>query len=155
MISKHGAPLLAADAVDALKNHLLPATYLVTPNLPEAAALTGIDVSDESSMEQAAAAIAKFGPPHVLIKGGHLDDQALDLFWSEGTVRRLPSKRIDTQNTHGTGCVLSASITARLARGDTPLRAIQGAKRFVTEAIRTNPNLGSGYGPLNLHAPID
>jgi hydroxymethylpyrimidine/phosphomethylpyrimidine kinase len=91
----------------------------------------------------------------VLVTGGHLEGQAIDVFWSDGAVHRLPASRIETPNTHGTGCVLSAAITARLANGDDPLTAVQGAKRFVTEAIRTNPALGRGYGPLNLHASTD
>ncbi len=152
MISKHGAPLLAEDAISVLKTKLLPRAFLVTPNLPEATALTGVEISGESQMQQAATAIAQLGPPHVLIKGGHLQGQSLDLLWSAGRAHRLPSERIETKNTHGTGCVLSAAITAQLALGNDIVTSVKKAKQFVTEAIRTNPNLGKGLGPLNLHA---
>ena len=80
-------------------------------------------------------------------------DEALDLLWSEGEIYRLPADHLDTPNTHGTGCVYSAAITARLAKGRALVDAVRGAKQFVTEAIRTNPGLGRGYGPTNLHAP--
>ena len=99
-----------------------------------------------------AQAIADLGPRHVLVKGGHLRGPAQDVFWSRGVIQHLPGPRIDTKNTHGTGCVLSAAITARLARGDDVITAVQGAKRFIASAIRTNPGLGSGCGPVNLHA---
>ena len=155
MISKHGAPLLEPDAAAALRSQLLPAAFLVTPNLAEASVLAQQEVTDESSMTRAAAAIAALGPPHVLIKGGHLAGESVDILWSGGTIYRFPSERIETRNTHGTGCVLSAAITARLARGSDPVTAVSCAKRFVTEAIRSNPRLGGGYGPLNLHAAAD
>ncbi|MBI3920616.1 MAG: bifunctional hydroxymethylpyrimidine kinase/phosphomethylpyrimidine kinase [Armatimonadetes bacterium] len=153
MISKHGAALIDSEAVETLITKLLPHTYLVTPNLHEAAALAEMEVVDEASMERACVAISRLGPKHVLVKGGHLKDEALDLLWSEGEVYRLPSDRLDTPNTHGTGCVYSAAITARLAKGRALVDAVRGAKQFVTEAIRTNPGLGRGYGPTNLHAP--
>ena len=152
MISKHGTPLLNQRASDCLKATLLPHAFLLTPNLPEASALTGMTVSTVDSMIEAAKVIADLGPRHVLVKGGHLDGDALDILYSEGIVHRFPTTRIDTPHTHGTGCVLSAAITARLARGETVLTAVEGAKQFVTDAIRTNPGLGFGLGPVNLHA---
>jgi hydroxymethylpyrimidine/phosphomethylpyrimidine kinase len=155
MISKHGAPLLDQDASDCLKTELLRRAFLVTPNLPEACALTGAVVDDVQSMSEAARAIAALGPRHVLIKGGHLEGEAVDLLYCDGAIHRLSSERIDTPHTHGTGCVLSAAITARLARGESVLAAVQGAKRFVTEAIRTGPGLGHGLGPVNLHVRPD
>ena len=150
MISKHGKPLLEVDAVAALKSQLLPHAFLVTPNVPEAKVLAEMEVTDISSMERAAAAIAEFGPRHVLIKGGHLEGEPVDLLWSGGEVTRFPSERIPTIHTHGTGCVFSASITARLARGEQLDAAVHGAKLFISEAIRTNPGLGKGSGPVNL-----
>jgi hydroxymethylpyrimidine/phosphomethylpyrimidine kinase len=155
MVGKHGAELLESGAAAALKERLLPVTFLVTPNLAEAAVLADMEVGDERSMKAAAAAIASLGPKHVLVKGGHLEGQAVDLLWSEGRTHRLPTARIETPNTHGAGCVLSAAITARLAKGEDPVSAARGAKRFVTEAIRANPGLGGGRGPLNLHVPVD
>ena len=202
MISKHGATLLDDDAIESLKSRLLPHAFCVTPNLPEAAALTGIEVTDRSTMEQAARAIAELGPKHVLIKGGHLDKtatptetqgaagfsprdaahlgapeesrlvgsprdaentdvtdgshdtpmSAVDVLWSDGRIHEFAVERIDSKNTHGTGCVFSAAITARLACGEPIIDAIRGAKRFITTAIRTAPQLGGGAGPTNMHA---
>ncbi len=154
MISKHGAALLDEDAVESLKRKLLPHAFCVTPNLPEAAALTGIELTDRATMEQAARAIAELGPKHVLIKGGHAAGPALDLLWSGGKVHEFAAERIISTNTHGTGCVLSAAITARLARGDSLIDAVQGAKQFVTAAIRTAPRLGAGVGPTNMFVDL-
>ena len=152
MISKHGAPLLADDAIDALERRLLPRATIVTPNLAEASRLTGMDVRDAASMEAAARRIAAMGPRHVLMKGGHLEGEALDILWSDGAVHRFAAPRIDTVHTHGTGCVLSAAITARLARGESVPDAVAGAKRFVRAAIAGNPGLGGGCGPVDLFA---
>ncbi len=154
MISKHGAALLDDDAVDSLKRRLLPHAFCVTPNLPEAAALTGTEVTDRATMEQAARAIAELGPKHVLIKGGHATGPALDLLWSAGQTHEFAAERIISTNTHGTGCVLSAAITARLARGDSLIDAVRRAKHFVTAAIRTAPSLGGGVGPTNMLADL-
>lgn len=152
MISKHGTPLIDRDAVELLRGELLPQAYLVTPNLSEAQTLSQMDVTDPSSMEQAAATIAGLGVKNVLVKGGHLHGDALDVLWTEGRAHRFSTPRIDTKHTHGTGCVYSAAITAGLAAGRDLLTAVQQAKDFVTRAIQTNPGLGSGYGPINLHA---
>ena len=154
MISKHGATLLDEDAVESLKSKLLPHAFCITPNLSEAAALTGIEVTDRATMEQAARAIADLGPNHVLIKGGHATGPALDLLWSAGQFHEFTAERIDSTNTHGTGCVLSAAITARLARGESLVAAVQSAKQFVTAAIRTAPGLGGGVGPTDMHVQI-
>lgn len=166
MISKHGAALLDGDAVEILKRKLLPHAFCVTPNIPEAAALADMEVLDRPSMERAARAIAALGPKHVLIKGGHLHEAAtseraaddeygatslIDLLWSDGQIHEFTVERIDTSNTHGTGCVLSAAITARLARGEPLIEAVRKAKSFITEAIRTAPGLGGGVGPTNMH----
>ncbi len=154
MISKHGAALLDEDAVESLKRKLLPHAFCVTPNLPEAAALTGIEVTDRATMEQAARAMAELGSKHVLIKGGHATGPALDFLWSDGELHEFPAERIDSTNTHGTGCVLSAAITAHLASGDSLIYAVRRAKQFVTSAIRTAPGLGSGVGPTNMFADL-
>ncbi len=154
MVSKHGAALLDRDAADLLRRKLLPCAFLVTPNLPEAAELAGFDVIDQASMEKAAATIARLGPKSVLVKGGHLTGHAVDVLWSDGEIYRFFSERIESKDTHGTGCVFAAAITARLARGQELRSAIKGAKAFVTQAIRTNPGLGRGCGPTNLHAEL-
>ncbi len=154
MLSKHGAPLMDEAAVDTFQRHLLPRAFLVTPNLHEAAVLSGRDVRTVAEMEVAARAIADLGAAHVLVKGGHLADEPLDLLWSAGELHRFANRRIETQHTHGTGCVFSAAITARLARGEDIVAAVAGAKRFICAAIETNPGLGKGFGPTNMFAPV-
>jgi hydroxymethylpyrimidine/phosphomethylpyrimidine kinase len=154
MVSKHGLPLLADDAVDALVRRLLPHAALVTPNLPEAARMTGFAVDDPAGMEQAARAIHAMGPRAVLVKGGHLAHGALDLLLADGRVTVFPGERIDTVHTHGTGCTLSAAITARLARGEALEAAVAGARAYIREAISRAPRLGSGCGPVDHFAPV-
>ncbi len=150
MISKHGHMLLDPDAVRVLRGRLLAHAFLVTPNMPEAAALAEMEVEDVAAMERAAVKLSLLGLPHVLVKGGRLADAAVDVLCTEGELHRFSSPRIDTVHTHGTGCVYSAAITARLARGEALPAAIQGAKAFVTEAISKAPGLGAGAGPIDL-----
>ncbi len=154
LVSKHGAALLAPGAVEILKTRLLPRAFLVTPNLQEAAVLAGIEVSDLSSMRAAGQRIADFGPPAVLVKGGHLAGDAVDVLLYRGDWTEFTAARIETRHTHGTGCTYSAAITASLAAGLDLPSAIGKAKRYITEAIRTNPGLGSGPGPVNHHAAV-
>lgn len=155
MVSKHGMPLMADDAIDAFVRLLLPHASIVTPNLAEAARLAGLEVRDAASMERAARAIASMGPRHVLVKGGHLEHGATDLLYSGGVVRTFEGTRIASTSTHGTGCTLAAAITARLARGDAVPAAVEGARAFVRRAIATAPGLGGGVGPVNHFAPVD
>jgi hydroxymethylpyrimidine/phosphomethylpyrimidine kinase len=149
-VSKHGHPLLADDAVGALIRLILPLATLVTPNLSEAAGLAGLDVDTREDMRGAAGAIMNLGPRAVLVKGGHLEgDRAADLF-ADGTVEEwIEAERIDTPHTHGTGCTLSAAITAHLARGASLPDAVRAGKAFVTEAIRHALPLGEGIGPVD------
>ena len=154
MVSKHGLALLADDAVDALVRRLLPHAALVTPNLPEAARMTGFAVDDRAGMERAARAIQAMGPRAVLVKGGHLAHEALDLLFADGRVTVFPGERIDTVHTHGTGCTLSAAITARLARGEALEAAVAGARAYIREAISRAPRLGGGCGPVDHFAPV-
>lgn len=152
MISKHGAPLMDADAQRSVAG-LMARAFLVTPNLHEAAALAGFPVEDSDAMHRAAEKLAALGARNVLVKGGHLKDSALDvLYMQDGGFREFSAERIFTRHTHGTGCTYSAAITAELAKGTSLTDAIERAKSFVTDAIRTNPGLGSGSGPLNHHA---
>jgi hydroxymethylpyrimidine/phosphomethylpyrimidine kinase len=149
MVSKHGAPLLKQSTVSIFIKELMPYTSLITPNLCEAQVLSGIRVRDPESMERAARIIAGFGPQAVLIKGGHLKEEAMDLLWQQGRVHLFKAPRIRTRHTHGTGCAYSAAITAELAQGRDLFSAIASAKKFITRAIRTNPGLGHGMGPVN------
>lgn len=149
MVSKHGAPLLRKNAVRVFIQKLLPHAALVTPNLCEAGVLSGIRVRDIESMERAARIIAGSGAGAVLVKGGHLKGEALDLFYQAGRFRVLRASRVRTRHTHGTGCTYSAAITAELARGEDLWTAVTKAKRFITRAIRTAPGLGCGTGPVN------
>lgn len=149
-VSKHGDALLAEDAVEALRREILPLATIVTPNLPEAAGLSGSDVVTRDDMRRAAAAIVGLGAGAVLVKGGHLDGgEAADLFVDATTEEWLVTARIETPNTHGTGCTLSSAIAAHLARGATLRDAVGAGKAFVTEAIRHALALGSGIGPVD------
>lgn len=147
LASKRGAPLLE-DGAEALKTFLLPHAFLLTPNLDEAALLAAIEVRDLPGMRQAAQKLAGMGPRAVLVKGGHLAGDAIDVLYHRGQWTEFTSPRIETRHTHGTGCTFSAAITASLAHGLDLVEAIRRAKRYVTEAIRNNPGLGAGSGPL-------
>jgi hydroxymethylpyrimidine kinase / phosphomethylpyrimidine kinase / thiamine-phosphate diphosphorylase len=149
MIAKGGAPLLQQDAAELLHQVLLPQTYLLTPNLPEAETLAGITIEDEAAMERAVYALREMGPRNVLLKGGHLEGEALDLLLAGNTLHRFPAERIATRNTHGTGCSYAAAIATFLAQGLPLVAAVAKAKRFIHEAIRSASDLGSGHGPIN------
>jgi len=145
--------LLEEGAFEALVEHLLAHAFLLTPNLHEASAVTGFPVDGRDAMIQAARKMLQLGAKNVLVKGGHLAGEALDiLVTQDGGVREFTAPRIDTLNTHGSGCTYAAAITAELAKGSTLADAVASAKQYVTNAIRTNPGLGHGRGPLNHHA---
>jgi len=152
LVSKNGQALLAPDAIEALKLRLLPHTFLLTPNLEEAALLTGLEVRDAAGMRAAARKLAEFGPRAVLVKGGHLQGDATDILFHKGEWLEFTSPRLDSPHTHGTGCTFSAAITASLALGLDLAGAIGRAKKYITEAIRTSPGLWCGAGPVNHHA---
>jgi hydroxymethylpyrimidine/phosphomethylpyrimidine kinase len=150
MISKHGRALMTPDARFTLVKRLLPRTALVTPNLHEAAALAGAELSQRD----AALAIADLGAASVLVKGGHRMSDANDVLYHRGEFHEFRADRLETPHTHGTGCSYSAAITALMARGVDLSEAVAQAKRWITAAIRTNPGLGGGSGPVNHFAPI-
>jgi hydroxymethylpyrimidine/phosphomethylpyrimidine kinase len=154
MISKHGNPLMTVEARTVLEEMLLPHAYLITPNLHEAGELAKMPVRDLVSMESAAVAIAEKGAYAVLIKGGHLEGEAIDLLYCNGIVRQFRSPRIDTRHTHGTGCTYSACITAELAKGNDLETAVGIAKKYIARAIEMNPGLGGGAGPVNHHVSV-
>jgi len=148
-VSKHGDSLLSAGALEALKTDLLPLATVVTPNLFEAELLTGLTISDEQSMLAAAKQIAARGPRWVLVKGGHLPGNPVDLLFGDGHLVRLPSTRIASRHTHGTGCTLASAIASRLATGADVPTAVESAKEYVTGAIDGGFPLGAGIGPVD------
>jgi hydroxymethylpyrimidine/phosphomethylpyrimidine kinase len=149
-VSKHGHPLLAEDAVEALRSLIVPLATLVTPNLPEAALLAGFEVRERKDMERAGRAILNLGAGAVLVKGGHLESgDAVDVLVTRDDARDVSAERVDTRHTHGTGCVLSAAIAGYLARGQGLDEAIDEGKRFVTGAIRGALEIGGGIGPVD------
>ena len=151
MVATSGDVLLDADAIDIIRRELIPQSFLVTPNLHEAALLAGTRIEDEDAMARAAETIVKeMGAHAVLIKGGHLasGDRVIDILY-DGDVRAFRTQRLDSRNTHGTGCTLSAAITAQLATGESLHAAVRRAIDYVHNAIATAPGLGSGHGPLN------
>jgi hydroxymethylpyrimidine kinase/phosphomethylpyrimidine kinase/thiamine-phosphate diphosphorylase len=149
MIAKGGAPLLQQQAVEALIAELLPRSYLLTPNLPEAEALSGISVKTEADMQRAARKLQSLGARHVLIKGGHLPGAAVDVLLDGNTFHRFAAERCQTRNTHGTGCTYSAAIATFLSQGLTLPVAVARAKQFILAAIRNATDLGHGHGPVN------
>lgn len=149
MVSKHGHPLLPPEACSVMRDRLLPLATLVTPNLPEAEALTGIAIRTEDDMRQAASRLRAMGPRAVLVKGGHLEGEAVDILFDGSDWREFRAPRIATAHTHGTGCTYSAAIAACLALGLPLGDAVARAKEFINQAIRTNPGLGHGAGPVN------
>jgi hydroxymethylpyrimidine/phosphomethylpyrimidine kinase len=152
MISKHGQPLMTEQARTAMCHEMVPRAFLLTPNLHEAAALTGSGVETLGDMHRAAERLVGLGAANVLIKGGHLSGAATDLLLASGEFHKFRAERIDTPHTHGTGCTYSAAITAELARGTPLVEAVRSAKAFITRAIRSNPGLGGGAGPVDHHA---
>jgi len=149
-VSKHGNALLARDAVTALRERVLPLATLVTPNLPEASELIGFRIDSRELMARAARELHKYGPGAVLVKGGHLENEgAPDVFFDGIREEWLNCGRIRTPHTHGTGCTLSAAITAYLAKGWGLFDAVRGGKSFVTEAIRNALPFGQGIGPVD------
>jgi hydroxymethylpyrimidine/phosphomethylpyrimidine kinase len=150
MISKSGHALLHEDAVDAIKTHLLPLAYLVTPNVHEAQRLSGIEIRTLADARRAAKAIHALGCRHVVIKGGHLaSDRATDLLYDGRFFNVLKGEYIETPHTHGTGCTFASAAAAHLARERPVLDAVQAAKAYVTEAIRHGLAIGHGHGPTD------
>jgi hydroxymethylpyrimidine kinase/phosphomethylpyrimidine kinase len=154
MIAKGGAALLKQEAIEALRNQLLPNTYLLTPNIPEAEALTGKEIKTLEDMEDAAKALQAIGARHVLFKGGHRDGDAIDVLLAGTSIKRLTAERINTANTHGTGCSYSAALATFLAQGQPLVKAAASAKLFINEAIRHATPLGGGHGPINHFAGV-
>ena len=150
MVAKGGHRLLDPDALGALRDELLPRARLVTPNIPEAELLTGMEIRDLDGMRRAADRLLTLGPRAVLLKGGHMDgDELTDLLVTADGVERFSGPRLVTRHTHGTGCTMASAIAAGIAQGLTVSGAVGRARAYVHTAILTAPGLGRGHGPLN------
>jgi hydroxymethylpyrimidine/phosphomethylpyrimidine kinase len=149
MVATSGDRLLREEAVTALRTELLPLATVVTPNLPEAEVLVGRPIGSLAEMHEAAREIVGMGVRSVLVKGGHLQGDATDVFYDGTNVVELPARRIDTTSTHGTGCTLASAIAALLARGESLEAAIGGAKVYLTAAIEWAYPIGHGHGPVH------
>lgn len=154
MVATSGDSLIDAEARDFLRDRLMPFAKIVTPNIPEAESLIGTQIKTIDDMKKAALAIVKeYGASSALVKGGHLNDEAVDVLYDGNSIHTFSSDRIDTKNTHGTGCTLSAAITTYLAEGLPLYEAVEKSKTYITKAIRYSFNIGKGNGPTNHWAP--
>ncbi|MBZ9692743.1 bifunctional hydroxymethylpyrimidine kinase/phosphomethylpyrimidine kinase [Clostridium sp. M14] len=149
MISKSGFNLLSPDAKETLIEELFPLATLITPNLPEAEEILGMKINNLDEMKEAAKKLQELGPKYVLVKGGHLKDDATDLLLYEDEFICLPQKRINTVHTHGTGCTLSSAIAANLAKGLDIKESVIKAKEYITGAIENGFSIGNGVGPTH------
>lgn len=144
-----GTPLLETEAIDLFSREMLPGTTLLTPNIPEASLLSGIRIVTETDRKEAAKKLVQMGAKSVLVKGGHLDGDAYDLYYDGASFIGFSAPRIETIHTHGTGCTLSAAITAHLAKGLEMQEAIAAAKNYLTDTMLHTLAMGHGHGPLN------
>jgi hydroxymethylpyrimidine kinase/phosphomethylpyrimidine kinase len=149
MVAKGGAKLLRDDAISALLTRLLPLAAVITPNLPEAEVILGRRIKTIAERKEAARALVALGPRAAVVKGGHSGDDVTDVYWDGSQMIELPGIRVQTGNTHGSGCVFSAAIAAGLAKGLDPLTAVRQAKEFISEAIEHALDIGKGHGPVN------
>jgi len=151
MVAKGGSSLLSDEAKEEIKNLLLPLATVITPNIPEAEVLTDMKIHSLDDMRRAAERLLLFGSKSVIVKGGHLENEAVDLFHDGNEWLLFPAKRIHTKNTHGTGCTFSSAIAAELAKGRKLKSAIEIAKAYIQAAIEEADELaiGSGHGPTN------
>lgn len=151
MIAKGGASLLQAEAVSAMKRFLLPLAKVITPNIPEAEVLTGLTIQTAEHKQEAAKRLHDLGVQNIIIKGGHEENltESIDLLFDGKEFYTFTSKRMETKNTHGTGCTFSAAITAELAKERSVYEAVQVAKEFIQAAIEDELEIGQGHGPTN------
>jgi len=149
MVATSGSRLISQEAVDALKELLLPLATVLTPNIPEAEVLSGLTISGPADMEKAAQAIGETYGCAVLCKGGHDLNDANDLLWRDGTCKWFHGRRIDNPNTHGTGCTLSSAIASNLAKGYDLDTAVERAKAYLSGALAAMLDLGAGQGPMD------
>ena len=149
MVATSGSRLISQEAVDALKELLLPLATVLTPNIPEAEVLSGLTISGPADMAKAAQAIGEAYGCAVLCKGGHDLNDANDLLWRDGTCKWFHGRRIDNPNTHGTGCTLSSAIASNLAKGCDLDTAVERAKAYLSGALAAMLDLGAGQGPMD------
>jgi len=149
MVAKGGAKLLRDDAIEALRTRLLPLAAVITPNLPEAEVLLGRRIRSIEERKEAARDLVSLGPRAAVVKGGHAEGAATDILWDGSEMVFLHAARVQTTNTHGSGCVFSAAIAAGLAKGLDPIEAVRQAKKFITAAIEHSLEIGHGHGPVN------
>jgi hydroxymethylpyrimidine/phosphomethylpyrimidine kinase len=154
MVAKGGAPLLREDARESLIRELIPLAAVVTPNIPEAEALAGMSIGDVDAMKRAAKVIHGHGAAGVVVKGGHLAGAAVDVLYDGKEFHEFTAERIDTRDTHGTGCTFSAAVAVGLARGLDVRMAVQKAKEYITVVIRHSLSIGGGHGPTNHFAQV-
>lgn len=148
MVSTSGSKLICDEAINTLIEKLMPLAKVITPNIKEAEVLCGFKVEDQEGMIKAAKEIAKDLNIAVLVKGGHLSDDAIDILYEDGKITYFKSERIDNPNTHGTGCTLSSAIACNLAKGESLEESIRKAKEYLTGAIKAKLDIGEGRGPL-------
>lgn len=149
MISKSGYSLLKPEAKENLIKYLIPKAYIITPNTLEAEEITGMKIENVEDMKVVGEKILNLGPEYVLMKGGHLDGDAVDVLIGKDIFEIYKSERLDRKNTHGTGCTLSSAITAYLALGYNIIDSVSKAKKYITDAIRYSFDIGSGVGPVH------
>ena len=149
MISKSGYSLLKPEAKKSLIEELIPMAYIITPNTPEAEEITGIKINNVDDMREVGKKILEMGPKYVLMKGGHLEGDAVDVLIGKDTFEIYKQERLDRKNTHGTGCTLSSAITSYLALEYDIVEAVKLSKEYITEAIRESFDIGKGVGPVN------
>ncbi len=149
MVATSGSALMVEGAGKALVEELFPLGTVLTPNIPEAEALSQTKIRNRQDMEEAARIISSFTGGAVLVKGGHLSESADDLLYEQGKSIWLPGERVDNSNTHGTGCTLSSAIACGLAGGKSLEDSVKGAKAYITGALKAGLDLGKGSGPLN------
>jgi hydroxymethylpyrimidine/phosphomethylpyrimidine kinase len=157
MVAKGGAALLEPSAVEAVKRRLLPRAALITPNLPEAEALSGRRIASKADLQAAGEALLSLGPKAVLMKGGHLPGATVIdvLVTGRGEARVFESPRIETRHTHGTGCTLASAVATGIAQGSPLAEAVARARAYVQAAIRAAPGYGKGHGPLDHGVTVD
>ncbi|GIS68119.1 MAG: hydroxymethylpyrimidine/phosphomethylpyrimidine kinase [Chloroflexota bacterium] len=149
MISKSGHKLLSESAIKSMVEMLIPISFIITPNIPEASIISETKINSIESAKIAAKKIVKLGAKTCIVKGGHFEGPPIDVFYDGKKYETFKSKRINTKNTHGTGCTFSAAIAAYIAKGEDVISAISKSKNYINSAIQENFLIGKGHGPLN------